>query len=130
MLFEEAAMVGFPSFVGSGWPERNPGYCDEPVQKQVQRCEESGAFPGDGEPHELRGSDYRESGPVVHGVPPKKSNLDATGMRIVRKGCVVEYPKSGCTARVVRVRLGQFWPAGKADGSPSFLPCSQVRVVA
>jgi hypothetical protein len=76
------------------------------------------------------GLDLPLQGLEVHRSPPKKSNLDATGMRIVRKGCVVEYPKSGCTARVVKVRLGQFWPAGKADGAPSFLPCSQVRVVA
>lgn len=66
----------------------------------------------------------------VHGSSPKKSNLDATGTRLVRKGCVVEYPLSGCTARVVKVRSGQFWPAGKADGAPSFVPCSAVRVVA
>lgn len=54
------------------------------------------------------------------------SNLDSTGMRIVKRGCVVEWP-SGSTARVSRVRLGSFW----ADGYqfPSFTPCNRVRVV-
>lgn len=54
------------------------------------------------------------------------SNLDSTRMRVVKRGCVVEFP-SGATARVSKVRLGSFW----ADGytSPSFTPCNCVRVV-
>lgn len=54
------------------------------------------------------------------------SNLDSTGMRCVKRGSVVEYP-GGFTARVVRVRLGSFWADGYA--SPSFTPCSRVRVI-
>lgn len=54
------------------------------------------------------------------------SNLDSTGLRVVKRGCVVEWP-SGATARVAKVRLGSFW----ADGyqAPSFTPCNRVRVV-
>lgn len=54
------------------------------------------------------------------------SNLDCTRMRVVKRGCVVEFP-GGATARVSKVRLGSFW----ADGycAPSITPCSGVRVV-
>lgn len=54
------------------------------------------------------------------------SNLDATGLRIVKRGCVVEWP-GGATARVARVRLGSFWADGYTE--PSFTPCSRVKVV-
>lgn len=55
------------------------------------------------------------------------SNLDATRMRVVKRGCVVEFP-GGHRVRVARVRLGSFWPDGL--DSPSFTPCCRVKVVA
>lgn len=61
------------------------------------------------------------------GTPLKHSNLDCSGLRVVRRGSVVEFP-GGATARVARVRLGQFWPAGL--GRMSFSDCRSVRVVA
>jgi hypothetical protein len=111
-------------------PECESDDSEQAVCEEVEGRKESIPLPRHCEPNELQYADSSQGEASVHFSPLKKSNLDATGMRIVRKGCVVEYPKSGCTARVVKVRLGQFWPAGKADGAPSFLPCSQVRVVA
>ena len=64
------------------------------------------------------------SGPGVL-TPSRVSNLDLTGMRIVKRGCVVEFP-GGSTARVARVRLGYFF----ADVAPAPHPCRSVRVVA
>lgn len=53
------------------------------------------------------------------------SNLDSTRRRVVKRGCVVEFP-GGCTARVARVRLGFFC----ADVATALHPCSSVKVVA
>lgn len=58
-------------------------------------------------------------------IPSKFSNLDCSGLRIVKRGCVVEFP-GGATARVTRVRNGQFWHCGRF----SFTPCRSVRVIA
>jgi hypothetical protein len=64
----------------------------------------------------------------VHKSPHfKRSNLDATGLRVVRKGCVVEFPHTGQRETVVRVRMGSFWVPGFS--SPAFTPCSRVQVV-
>lgn len=64
-------------------------------------------------------------------VPGQKagtpSNLDCTGLRIVKRGSVVQF-SSGATCRVARVRLGQFWPCGL--GRMSFTDCRSVRVIA
>lgn len=69
--------------------------------------------------------------PVARQAVPRPgvstSNLDSTRMRVVKRGCVVEYP-GGFTARVARVRLGSFWAEG--HDTPSFTPCNRVRVVA
>jgi hypothetical protein len=61
---------------------------------------------------------------------PKLSNLDCTRRRVVKKGCVVQYP-GGAIARVVRVRLGAFWTdlGARSGPSESWLACSQVKVV-
>lgn len=69
---------------------------------------------------------------VAHGKAnpgPKgstRSNLDSTGLRVVKRGSVVEWA-GGATARVCKVRLGSFWAEGYA--APSFTPCNRVRVV-
>lgn len=77
------------------------------------------------------------SGP---GVPTlKKSNFDSTGLRVVKRGCVVEFP-GGATARVTRVRLGRFHVDVPASGLSAFVArigagnwfvhsCGSVRVV-
>lgn len=67
--------------------------------------------------------------PVARQVAPRpgvstSSNLDSTRMRVVKRGCVVEFP-GGSTARVARVRLGYFC----ADVAAAFHPCHLVRVV-
>lgn len=61
------------------------------------------------------------------------SNLDSTRTRIVKRGCVVEFP-GGATARVVKVRLGAFWASSSAPRysgyrSESGYSCSSVRVL-
>ncbi len=59
---------------------------------------------------------------------PKRSNLDSTRRRAVKKGCVVQFP-GGATARVARVRMGLFWAdVPIPSGMPSHL-CMCVRVV-
>lgn len=56
------------------------------------------------------------------------SNLDVTRSRIVRKGCVVEFP-GGVRATVTAVRMGRFWHLGGMQTAASFTPCASVRVV-
>lgn len=62
----------------------------------------------------------------------KKSNLDCTGRAIVRKGSVVQWPSTGHTGRVARVRLGSMWLdfGPRMSVMESFSPCCAVRVVA
>lgn len=63
-------------------------------------------------------------------TPPKLSNLDCTGMRVVKRGCVVEFP-GGATATVARVRLGIFYTDARVSGTGfRFHPCRLVRVIA
>jgi hypothetical protein len=62
----------------------------------------------------------------VHSFPPQKSNLDASGMRLVRKGGVVRF-RGGATARVAVVRLGQF---ATEVGHALTHVCRDVEVVA
>lgn len=58
-----------------------------------------------------------------------KSNLDSSGLRIVRKGSVVRF-RGGSTASVARVRMGAFWTAtGASVGSDCFHHCCVVDVV-
>lgn len=58
------------------------------------------------------------------------SNLDSTRMRIVKRGCVVEFP-GGATARVARVRSGLFYTDVRVSGTGfCFHPCRIVRVIA
>lgn len=58
-----------------------------------------------------------------------KSNLDSSGVRLVRKGVSVRF-RGGCTARVSRVRMGVFWTTtGAALGSDCFHHCCVVEVV-
>lgn len=57
------------------------------------------------------------------------SNLDSTRMRIVKRGCVVEFP-GGATASVARVRAGLFYTDVRVPGTGfRFHPCRIVRVV-
>lgn len=56
------------------------------------------------------------------------SNLDVTRSRIVRKGCVVEFP-GGVRATVTAVRMGRFWHLGGMQTHASYTPCASVRVV-
>lgn len=57
------------------------------------------------------------------------SNLDSTRMRVVKRGCVVEFP-GGATARVARVRSGLFYTEARVPGTGfRFHPCRVVRVV-
>jgi hypothetical protein len=62
-----------------------------------------------------------------HLSPRKKSNLDASGMRLVRKGAVVMF-RGGFTARVARVRLGHFYTE-LGIGSRFEWPCRYVQVI-
>jgi hypothetical protein len=62
-----------------------------------------------------------------HGRPPQLSNLDATGMRLVRKGAVVMF-RGGFTTRVARVRLGHFYTE-LGIGSRFDWPCRYVQVI-
>lgn len=65
------------------------------------------------------------SGPGV-----STSNLDSTRTRIVKRGCVVEFP-GGATARVARVRAGLFYTDARVPGTGfRFHPCRIVRVIA
>jgi len=57
--------------------------------------------------------------------PIGQSNLDLTGRRIVKRGSVVSW--YGARFKVARVRQGVCYPS---DGSPAFVPCSSVQVVA
>lgn len=60
--------------------------------------------------------------------PVRASNLDSTGTRVVRKGCVVEFP-GGATGRVTKVLTGHFWHDG-CHTAYSYTRCRDVRVVA
>lgn len=66
----------------------------------------------------------------VHKSPfSKRSNLDCTGMRLVRKGCAVKF-FGGARARVVRVRLGMLWTdAAVGPRSKRCHWCESVRVL-
>ena len=55
------------------------------------------------------------------------SNLDSTGMRIVKRGCVIQYV-TGATARVARVRLGYAYMQA-TPGRPSYSRCNNLLVV-
>ena len=78
------------------------------------------------------------SGSLVNGADARAasvrgSNLDASGVRMVRRGCVVVY--GGLRVRVQRVRLGQLvGPVLDAWGHESprheRLVCRSVQVVA
>ena len=58
-----------------------------------------------------------------------KSNLDSSGLRIVRKGSVVRF-RGGSVAVVARVRGGRFWTVtGASEGSDWFHHCCIVTVV-
>lgn len=58
-----------------------------------------------------------------------KSNLDSSGLRIVRKGSVVRF-FGGSTAKVARVRGGRFWTVtGASLGSDCFHHCTLVNVL-
>lgn len=67
----------------------------------------------------------------------RNRNVDVTGKRVVRAGCVVEFtggangangsPLVAQRVRVDRVRDGSFWCLGWA--TPAFTPCCRVRVV-
>lgn len=57
--------------------------------------------------------------------PLQKSNLDSTGRAIVKRGCVVQFP-GGATARVARVRAGNFFP----ETCKCMTACDFVRVIA
>lgn len=107
------AYRGFDHKVG------DPNSDDE--AQQLKSCRPDGQ-PGH---FSLKGSD-------VHASPSvKNSNLDATGMRLVRRGCVVEFPHTGVRARVVKVRMGEFWTDyAPPPSAASFSPCCAVRVVA
>lgn len=69
--------------------------------------------------------------PVVSGPGVcTSSNLDSTRTRIVKRGCVVEFP-GGATARVARVRAGLFYTDARVPGTGfRFHPCRIVRVIA
>lgn len=66
------------------------------------------------------------------GAPSKRSNLDATGLRVVRAGVTVS--DDGFRYFVTRVRLGTFYGrwinAFGSLGAPVFGDCRSVRVVA
>lgn len=73
--------------------------------------------------------------PVARQVAPglgvsTPSNLDSTRLRVVKRGCVVEFP-GGATARVARVRSGVFYTDARVSGTGfRFHPCRLVRVIA
>ena len=74
-------------------------------------------------------SGFSDPGVCIQSKNPLGSlNRDSTGLRYVRKGCVVQFP-GGATCRVARVRTGLFW----ADiPIPSRMPshlCSCVTVL-
>lgn len=74
-------------------------------------------------------SGFSDPGVCIPSKNPLGSlNRDSTGLRYVRKGCVVQFP-GGATCRVARVRTGLFW----ADiPIPSRMPshfCSCVTVL-
>lgn len=78
---------------------------------------------------------------VSSGPGVSTSNLDSTRTRIVKRGCVVEFP-GGATARVAKVRLGYLIVDVPSAQLPTFVMamrgqrdwfvhrCSLVRVIA
>lgn len=82
-------------------------------------------------PARIDGLGQSLAAPIVSCGSGRLSNLDSTGLRVVAKGCTVEFP-GGARAVVARVRLGEFWPLFDADiysTRPSFTRCNRVRVV-
>lgn len=69
-----------------------------------------------------------KSNPTPAVKPMHTSNLDRTRSRVVKKGCLVEFP-GGATARVYAVRLGRF-STTTAPVRMSFSSCADVRVIA
>lgn len=61
---------------------------------------------------------------------PTRSNLDATGRVLVRRGCLVRFV-SGAVARVAVVRLGYFVPDVLPKGARKFstTTCNEVVVI-
>jgi hypothetical protein len=95
---------------------------------QDQHCDdEHGDFHRcnpEGRPRQL----HLESRDVHKSPSLKKSNLDASGTRVVRKGSVVEF-RGGARGTVTKVRLGHFWHGG-CHTRCSYEQCADVRVVA
>lgn len=59
--------------------------------------------------------------------PLRLLNLDSTGLRVVKKGCLVEFP-GGAVATVKHVRQGTL-STETVPGKLSKTPCNRVRVV-
>ena len=59
---------------------------------------------------------------------PRRSNLDKTGMRFVKKGCTVE--RQGFRYRVVRVRCGVAYVETLIHRITDCYPVSSLRVIA
>ncbi|MGB4117350.1 MAG: hypothetical protein WBK51_12475 [Polaromonas sp.] len=57
----------------------------------------------------------------------KKSNLDKSGFKFVKKGCTVDY--SGLSFYVQRVRLGICYGVTLIKRVPIYANCSTVKVV-
>lgn len=58
---------------------------------------------------------------------PKKSNLDLTGMRLVKKGVMVSW--HGYRFHVSKVRMGTWYPVFSPCETRRFFDCSSVQVV-